>query len=332
MFVLEGNRQEVFPPVLAGLVTGGFTLVVARIPVDAASPAAMPAWAAPLVLAFPFVVSALWGWAWATGPARRLTLGMAVVTVGLMFWSLPVDVAWQTVTSVAAGLAAGWALGARARLDVGVLAVSICLAPLLIWTLVQMPAEEILEEVAAVSMQNMEQTVWHGLEEPELGRARDAFREQMDQAIATGVRIYPGFLMLGVLGQAGIILALVFWLARVGGRAPRLRAERSFTRWRLPFYLVWCLLAGLGLLLTRAPYLATAGLNVALVVALILSVQGLSVQAYFVSRLLSGPMQVLFWLIMGFVLFPVLLASSLGLGLADQWIDTRRRWEAREIE
>lgn len=329
---MEENRQGVFPPVLAGLVTGGLTLAVARIPVDAGSAAAVPVWAAPLVLAFPFAVSALWGWAWATGPGRWLTLAVAVVTAAVIFGTLPADSAWQSVTSMAAGLAAGWALGAHARLDVGLLAVSICLAPILIWTLAQMPADQILGEIADVSMQNMEQTVWHGLEEPELGRAREAARDQMDQAIATGARIYPGFLMLGLLGQAGIILALVFWLARIGGRSPALRAERKFRHWRLPYYLVWCLLAGLGMLLTRAPYLATAGLNVALVVALILSVQGLAVQAYFVSRLLSAPMQVVFWLIMGFVLFPVLLASSLGLGLADQWIDTRRRWEAREIE
>lgn len=332
MFDLKESRQAAFPPILAGLLTGMMALAIARIPQDAGSSGAVAVWTAPLLLAFPFVVSALWGWAWVTGPARRLTLAVAIAVVGGILWSLPREIGWQTVTDAAAGLAAGWTLRSRLRLDVAVLAVSLCLAPLLIWTLVQMPARQLLEEMATVSLQNMEQTVWHGLEEPELGRAREAAREQLEQFVQTGSRIYPGVLTLGVLGQAGIVLALVFWFSRLGGATVALRAERSFTRWRLPFYLVWCLLAGLGMLLTRAPYLASAGLNVVLVVAFLLAVQGLAVQAFFTARLLSGPLQVVFWLIMGIPLVGVLLVSSVVLGLADQWIDTRRRWEAREIE
>jgi hypothetical protein len=97
-----------------------------------------------------------------------------------------------------------------------------------------------------------------------------------------------------------------------------------FARWRLPFYLVWLLVAGLGLMLTRTAYLATAGLNLALLVACILSVQGIAVQWQVTSRLLSNLGRLLYWLVMGVFFAPLVLVSGVLLGLVDQWADLRR--------
>ena len=138
---------------------------------------------------------------------------------------------------------------------------------------------------------------------------------------------------IGVLGQAAIILALTGWgLRRLGIAWPGWGLP-PFTRWRLPFYLVWILVAGIALYLTRRPGIESAGLNLALLAASVISLQGLAVQFWVTGRLMDpeGPMgkkgpvlEVVYWVIAGIFLIPVILASSVVLGLADQWMDIRR--------
>jgi hypothetical protein len=77
-------------------------------------------------------------------------------------------------------------------------------------------------------------------------------------------------------------------------------------------------------LLTRAPYLATGGLNLALLAATILSVQGIAVQFHVTSRILSKMGRLFYWLAMGFFFAPLILVSGAVLGLVDQWVDLRR--------
>ncbi len=332
---MEGSRQSLMRPLVVALVTAGLTWGLDRIPAEgSAATGALPAVMA-LLLFYPFIVSALWAWALMTGPQIQWTLAIAGITSAGILVLVSPEVGWQAVVDCLAGLVAGWVLLARWRLDAGWIAVVACLAPLLVWSMSQLPVQDTLQEMRTLAVTNLEQTLWLDLEEPELSRARQQQEQRIDQTLNLVARVYPSFLAVGMIGQAGLVLLLGMWLGRWSGVRTRLRGGAPFLQWRLPFYVVWGLVAGLGLLLTRAPYLAAIGLNLALVAVLLLMVQGITVQAYFVSRLMSGPMQVVFWLIMGFPLFAVLVASSLVLGLADQWFDLRRRhreYEAREVE
>jgi len=97
-----------------------------------------------------------------------------------------------------------------------------------------------------------------------------------------------------------------------------------FTHWRLPFYLVWILVAGIGLMLTRQRVWADAGLNIVLVTGFLLSIQGVAVQAFVIARMMTAVFQVIFWTVMGVFFSPLLVISGVLLGLADQWLDLRR--------
>lgn len=329
---MERTGQGVLPPIVAGLITALLVWATARMPVGPEASAEAMAWVVPLLLVFPFAVSGLWGWALLTGRPSRLVLAVAGGLLLVFLLWIPREIGWQAAVDIAAGLAAGLALGSRWRLDAGLGAVALCLAPLLIWSTLQMPIRQTLQEFQEPALETLEETQWSNLDDEQKAQAREREQERLDEAVLFMERVFPGMMAVGAIGQSGLILLLVYWLARLSGRRPGLRRIGPFVEWRLPFYLVWCLVAGVGLLLTRQPYVATAGLNLAWVAGLVICVQGLSVQAFFTSRLLSGPMQVAFWLIMGFPLFPMLLASSVVLGLADQWIDTRRLWLAREID
>jgi len=88
--------------------------------------------------------------------------------------------------------------------------------------------------------------------------------------------------------------------------------------------MVWVLVAGLGMMVTRLPGVANAGMNLALLAACILSVQGIAVQFFVTGRMMSGPGRIIYWLVMGVFAVPLVMASGVVLGLVDQWWDIRR--------
>jgi len=148
-------------------------------------------------------------------------------------------------------------------------------------------------------------------------------KRNLDRMAALAAKIYPLVIGMGILGQGGIILALVLFTVRRLGLAVAGWTLPRFSRWRLPYYLVWLLVVGIGLMLTRAPIPAAAGLNLALLAACVLSVQGIAVQFHVTGRVLSKLGRLLYWLVMGFFLAPLILISGVVLGLVDQWVDLR---------
>lgn len=85
---------------------------------------------------------------------------------------------------------------------------------------------------------------------------------------------------------------------------------------------MWVLVAGIGLMLTRRAPWADAGLNLAVLAAAFLGVQGLAVQYHLSRRFLPPVMLVVYWALMGLAFVP-LVATSVLLGLLDQWRDLR---------
>jgi hypothetical protein len=275
-----------------------------------------------LAVPAPVVVAVAWGWA-TLAETRWLRL-LAAVVGWLVLGHALVSAAdtWQMTTHVAAGLVAGAAWRRCWRPDVALLGTVAMLAPLAIWAAVQMPVREQMAAIGDQSLAMLEQQAPPGTDPAELAKAREIGRQRMAQLTDLATRLYPSLIGVGLLGQAVLLLLLV----RLGGRrlAVTLTGRKlpPFAQWRLPFYVVWALVAGIGLMLTRRAPLADAGLNLAVLAAAFLAVQGLAVQYHLSRRFLPPVMLVIYWTLMGLAFVP-LVATSVLLGLFDQWRDLR---------
>jgi hypothetical protein len=310
------------PPVAAlalTLAVGGLTTLVAGGGEDGAGSASMA-----LLLPMPLLVSVAWGLALVAGRPRRFLVAAAGVWLAVALAFFPAGVTWPLAGNAAAGIAAGWALGLRWRLDAALAAVTVALLPALVWSLVELPPTDQLELLEPQLLEMLEQNLPAGASEADRARALELETEALRRMMDLAARIYPWVLGLGVLGQAGIILVVTAWGLRRLGIPWTGWGVPPFTRWRLPFYLVWVLVAGLGLFLTRAPILGTAGLNLALLAASVVCLQGLSVQVWVTARMMGPALRTAYWLFMGVFFAPLILASGVVLGLADQWLDIRR--------
>ncbi len=277
-----------------------------------------------ILMPAPLVVAVLWGGALLIGRPHRLAPLAALAWLAAGWFMVPHDFVYQLAGYVVAGLLAGLAMGMRWRLDATVLIIAAALCPILLWTAIQVPVTEQLELYSDEMLKALEQNLPANASEEQRTKALAEEKRKLDQITALAAKVYPSVLGVGVLGQAGIILALVWLAIRALGMAPHRWRVPPFSRWRVPFYVVWVLVLGLGLLVTRLPWLANAGLNLVLLAAGVLSVQGTAVQFFVTGRMMSGPGRVIYWLVMGFFFAPLVLASGVVLGLVDQWWDIRR--------
>jgi len=311
-------------PLAALLVTLTLTWLMSLLASGADGSNAISGLALLILMPAPMVVAVIWGGAVLTGRPHRLAPVAAAIWLIVSWFLVPHDFIFQMVGYVVAGLLAGLALGMRWRLDVSVLAVAFALCPILLWTSLQVPVADQLGLYSDEMLKALEKNLPADASEAQRTRALAEERRKLDQITALAAKVYPSVLGVGVLGQAGIILSLLWLVIRALGMAPHRWRVPPFSRWRVPFYVVWVLVAGLGLLVTRLPWLANAGLNLVLLAAGILSVQGTAVQFFVTGRLMSGPGRMIYWLVMGFFFAPLVMASGVVLGLVDQWWDIRR--------
>ena len=312
------------PPLVAAVVTLVLTAVYAAA-VGGSEPAGpLRGMVLLLLIPVPLGIAVVWGGALLASRPFLAVIAGAVGWLALSYFLLPREVVWQLAGNVAAGLAAGLALGLRWRLDAALTAVAAALLPVILWAVMEVPVAEQLQMVSQEMLNVLEDNLPSGATEEQKLRVLEEETRNLDRMSDLATRIYPFVIGVGLLGQAGIILALVwFSVRRLNISLPGWKWP-PFSHWRVPFYLVWLLVAGLGLMLTRAPYLATAGLNLALLAACVLSVQGIAVQFHVTSRLLSKMGRVLYWLVMGVFFALLILVSGAVIGLVDQWVDLRR--------
>lgn len=272
-----------------------------------------------LGLATPFAVPALWGTAFLTSRPIAICLvaagGWLVAGLGIA----PGMVVWPTASYVAAGLAAGLALGSRFRLDAALAVVTLALAPYFVWTIQEVPLEEKYELLTEQYIEARREMLEGTADPKQVELTLEAERRQHEQLARQALKILPSVFGLGIVGLAGMLLALVWLTTRLLGVKVGVSPLPPFGRWRLPFYLVWALVAGLGLFITRLPVAASAGLNLALAVGTLLSVQGAAVQWQITGRTMGLVPRVIYLLVAGFLFLPLVL-----LGLADQWLDFRK--------
>ena len=311
-------------PAAALLVTLLLTWLMSQVAYAADLSDPISGLAALILLPAPLLVGLIWGLALLTGRPHRLAVLAAVGWLAAGWLLVPATIILQLLGHVVAGLLAGLALSRRWRLDAAVLAMALALSPVLVWTTVQVPATEQLRIVNDEMLKSLEQNLPAGADPVQRARALDEQKRQLERITAMAAKIYPFVLSLGVLGQAGIVLSLLWLLVRALGMRPHRWLLPAFSRWRVPFYVVWVLVVGIGLLLTRQPPLTAIGLNLALLAAFVLSVQGIAVQFFVTGRMMSGLARVFYWLVMGFFFGPLIMASGVVLGLVDQWWDIRR--------
>ncbi len=277
----------------------------------------------PVAAVVPLAVAVLWGLAaWGDRRTWRL-VGSLAAWLGSGYLLVQGPDMWSMTANVAAGLVAGLAWRHRWRPDVALVGAAAVLAPLVIWAAVQMPVRDQLAAISDQSLKALEQRAPPNTDPAELAKAREVGQQRFAQLTDMTLRLYPSLIATGLLGQALVILLLVRVAGRRQGLVPVGWGLPPFARWRLPFYLVWALAAGIGLLVTRRAPWADVGLNLTVLAAAILSVQGLAVQFHLSRRLLPPVGLVAYWTLMGLAFVPLLATSAL-LGLADQWRDLRR--------
>ncbi len=311
-------------PLVALLVTLSSSWLMSAVVGIAATSEAVASLGLIILLPSPIVVSVLWGGAILIGRPYRLSFLAASAWLVICWFLLPHEFMWQYLGNVVAGLLGGLALGMHWRLDVTLLVLALAMVPLMIYASLEVPIQEQLQVANDAVIEALEDGLPQGADEAENARLLAEAKRNVETMTADLVRIYPFIVAVGVLGQAAIILTLIWLLCRAGGTKPYRWAFPPFTEWRLPFYLVWVLVAGLGLSFVRQPEISKAGLNLALLAAFVLSVQGLAIQVYVTRRMMSTVRQVLYWVILGTVLMKPGIYIAVALGVLDQWWDLRR--------
>jgi hypothetical protein len=151
----------------------------------------------------------------------------------------------------------------------------------------------------------------------------EGFLSQMSAVVRTMAAFYPALLALA--SMAGLRLAWI-WHHRIA-RHPLGSPPERFTAFQFSDQLVWGWVLGLALcLLPLPPFAQEVGTNLLLVWAVLYAVRGLAV--FFAgSRRVPGAVIATLTLIAMFLL-PFVLGGLTLLGLADTWLDFRRRLTA----
>ena len=152
------------------------------------------------------------------------------------------------------------------------------------------------------------------------GAGGEGMMVEMSSMVRTIGSLYPAFLALASIG--GLRLAWT-WYHRIAEH-PMGSAPPQFTSFRFNDQLVWGWVIGLALsLLPLTPSGKLIGGNLLLVWAAIYAVRGLAVFSAGSGRL---PVPIVVTIsVVAMFLFPFVMAGLTLLGLADTWLDFRRR-------
>ncbi len=118
-------------------------------------------------------------------------------------------------------------------------------------------------------------------------------------------------------------LAVAWWVSgRITGMP---RPLGRLTRFRFPDILVWVLIAGLALvLMPPADWGSRLGVNLLVFMGALYALRGLAVMVALVLGMVGSSWAVLAVLaIVGVVLYPIVVAGTLLLGVTDTWLDLR---------
>ncbi|MHB8078604.1 MAG: DUF2232 domain-containing protein [Candidatus Krumholzibacteriia bacterium] len=271
----------------------------------------------------PAAVTAVWVWAALTAPgSARLLLAAALALAAAVVVGSPAA-ALVLAVWVIGGLAAGDALRRGRRLDV-VLVLAVLPAVWLTIAAGGAAADQVLDEsgrrTTAMFERYLPSAGAPGGQEAALAEARAG------AAVALKImrQLWPALVALSLLGHGIVAVAVGRWLADRRGRGGTPPGWTVPREWRLPFYVVWILVAGLALVAIRVGPAARAGANLIVVAAVLCSVQGLAVMAGLLHRAAPPWLQAVLGLLALLLMAPLLVPAAAMLGLMDQWLDFRR--------
>ncbi|MFW5951476.1 MAG: DUF2232 domain-containing protein [Gemmatimonadota bacterium] len=140
-------------------------------------------------------------------------------------------------------------------------------------------------------------------------------------ALAAGLpaRLFPAFLAVGSMAALGVTWWGYRRLTLMGEPLGRLRD------FRFPDPLVWVLIAGVALLvLPVAEWSGRLGSNLVFFMGTLYALRGLAVLAALVLGMVGPQLPVLLVLgVVGVLLYPIVVAGTLLLGVTDTWLDLR---------
>lgn len=150
----------------------------------------------------------------------------------------------------------------------------------------------------------------------------------VQEGVELVIRILPALFVASTAAGAVLNYSVVriLW-PRLGG--PPLFPETSFSRWRVPDFCVWVLIAAGIFSFIPIPILQVAGVNVLLLVSLIYLIQGLAITVFYLNK---GSVPVIFRRLayLFLIVQPLLLLGVAAFGLFDLWFDFRRLHNHRE--
>jgi hypothetical protein len=132
-------------------------------------------------------------------------------------------------------------------------------------------------------------------------------------------RIFPALAAIGAVAA----LAVAWWVYhRVTGRGQALGALREF---RFPDALVWVLISGLALLVVPvAEWGPRLGANVVVFMGALYALRGLAVAVSLIATVAGSRVAVMIVLaVVAVLLYPIVVAGTLLLGVTDTWLDLR---------
>ena len=159
-----------------------------------------------------------------------------------------------------------------------------------------------------------------------VGAARDAWsgrlmdtEQMLTLAAELPARLFPGMLAIGTVAALGV----AWWM--YGRLAERGEPLGRLTEFRFPDLLVWVLIAGLALLvLPVAEWADRLGGNLVLFMSALYALRGLAVLVALVVSMVGTQLPVLLVLaVAGVILYPIVAAGTLLLGITDTWLDLR---------
>ncbi len=267
----------------------------------------------------PYVVPVVWTWALLMGRPHIWVLAGAGLWLVAGLVMMPHEVTWPMTTHVVAGLVAGMGLMLRWKPGVILLLLAVVSLPIVLWSLNQVPLEEIFEEQKEQALEARRELLIAGTRAGDEPPSLELEEQMLDDLFETVRQLTPGAVAVGLVLQAAVTFGLVWLLVRVLGLAPVLRGFPPFSRWRLPFVVVWVLAAAVGLMIVPLPWWPAAGSNLVMVAGVMLAIQGAAVQWRMGAARVPMLLRLFFMFMAGMLFLPLVL-----LGLADQWMDFRK--------
>ena len=154
---------------------------------------------------------------------------------------------------------------------------------------------------------------------PQRAAGLATYVDAMANSVRLWANVYPALLVLA--GLPGLGLAW-HWYHRISSR-PIGPAPSRFAAFRFNDHLVWGVVTAVGLIVLPIPEPGPSlGLNLALVLGGLYAARGAAVTWTSVSAIPGGGVLAVG---LGMMLLPVALGGLVSLGLADTWVDFRRR-------